>query len=130
MSASEMWARLARRIAEETGKEAPASLDDGAWKEPEWREASPGVWYQLLSIDAARDRVTMLVRLEPGVEYSSHVHADVEEVYMLEGEIGLDDRKLHPGDYSRAEGGTRDEHVWSEAGCTCLLVTSPHDVLE
>lgn len=128
MSASEMWARLSRRIAEESGKEAPSSLEDD-WTEPEWKEASPGVWYQLLSVDPEHHRVTLLVRLEPGVEYPPHVHADVEEVHMLEGELWIDDRKLHPGDYCRAEAGTGDDHVWSATGCTCVLVTSPHDIL-
>ena len=36
---------------------------------------------------------------------------------------------LCPGDYNRAERGSADKRVWSETGCTCLLVTSPSDVL-
>lgn len=128
MSSSDMWARLARRIADETGKEAPASPADD-WTEPEWKEASPGLSYKLLSVDQAHDRVTMLVRLDPGVEYPSHVHAGLEELHLLEGELWIDERKLYPGDYSRAEAGTGDEHVWSETGCTCVLVTSHRDAL-
>jgi hypothetical protein len=34
-----------------------------------------------------------------------------------------------PGDYNRAEKGTFDRRVWSETGCTCVLITSPGDVL-
>lgn len=41
----------------------------------------------------------------------------------------IDDRKLHPGDYNRGEPGTSDGRVWSETGCTCVLVTSFHDIL-
>jgi anti-sigma factor ChrR (cupin superfamily) len=124
-----LWERLARQIAEETDVMAPTALEDG-WKEPEWKEAGPGLWYQLLSKDSHTDRVTMLVRLDPGAEYPPHVHAGLEELHLLDGELWIDDRKLHPGDYNRAEAGACDTRVWSETGCTCVLITSHHDVLK
>jgi len=71
----------------------------------------------------------MLVRLAAGAEYPPHTHAGVEELYLLDGELWIDHRKLYPGDYNRAEPGTSDERVWSETGCTCVLVTSTKDAL-
>jgi anti-sigma factor ChrR (cupin superfamily) len=124
-----LWERLASRIAEETGEVSPAALEDD-WKEPEWKEAAPGLSCQLLSTDRDTHRVTMLVRLEPGVEYPPHVHAGLEELHLLDGELWIDDRKLHPGDYNRGEAGASDKRVWSETGCTCLLITSHRDVLK
>jgi hypothetical protein len=53
----------------------------------------------------------------------------VEELHLLDGELWIDERKLYPGDYNRAESGTGDQHVWSETGCTCVLITSTRDVL-
>jgi hypothetical protein len=47
----------------------------------------------------------------------------------FEGELWINERKLHPGDYNRAEPGTGDSRVWSETGCTCVLITSAKDVL-
>jgi anti-sigma factor ChrR (cupin superfamily) len=126
---SPLWERLAGRLAEETGEPAPTVLEDQR-KEPEWNEASPGLWYQLLSVDADTHRVTLLVRLEPGARYPPHVHAGVEELFLLDGELWIDHRKLGPGDYSRADAGTGDRSVWSETGCTCVLVTSHRDILE
>jgi len=41
----------------------------------------------------------------------------------------IGDRKLYPGDYHQAETGTVDLRVWSETGCTCVLITSLHDAL-
>src|SRR5437763_12101799 len=41
-----LQARLARRIAEETGKEPvlpPARPGEQAWSEPEWEEVAPGI---------------------------------------------------------------------------------------
>jgi anti-sigma factor ChrR (cupin superfamily) len=123
-----LWSRLASRIAAETGSEAalPASRSRVA---PEWEEVAPGISCKLLATDSQRDRVSMLVRLSPGAHYPPHVHAGVEELHLLHGELWIDDRKLHSGDYSRADAGTEDRRVWSETGCTCVLVTSSADML-
>jgi anti-sigma factor ChrR (cupin superfamily) len=120
--------RLAQRIAADTGRPAvppPAPQ----YREPDWEEVAPGIFCKLLANDAARDRVSMLVRLLPNVEYPPHTHAGLEELHLLEGELWIDDRKLHPGDYNRAEAPTGDKRVWSETGCTCVLITSTKDVL-
>jgi quercetin dioxygenase-like cupin family protein len=121
-------ARLARRIAEETGKE-PVLPPAGRWAEPAWEEVASGIECKLLATDAERHRVSMLVRLAPGASYPAHTHADVEELHLLDGELWIDERKLVPGDYNYGAPGASDEHVWSETGCTCLLVTSTKDVL-
>ena len=71
----------------------------------------------------------MLVRLAPGVEYPPHTHAGTEELHLLHGELWIDNRQLYPGDYNRAEQGSADQRVSSETGCTCVLITSPSDVL-
>ncbi len=63
------------------------------------------------------------------VEYPPHSHAHVEELHLLDGELWIDDRKLYPRDYNRAEPGTSDRRVWSETGCTCVLITSFRDPL-
>ena len=97
--------------------------------ESEWEEVAPGISCQLLATDIEKDRVSMLVRLAPGAAYPPHSHAGVEELYLLDGELVIDDKTLYPGDYNRAEPGTGDQHVWSETGCTCVLLTSTRDVL-
>ena len=94
------------------------------WPEPDWKEVAPGISCRLLSNDAEHDRVSMLVRLAPGTRYPPHRHAGLEELHLLHGELWINDRKLRPGDYNRAEAGSADEDVWSETGCTCALITS------
>lgn len=123
-----LWDQVARRVTDGTEKE-PLPRLRGEWTEPEWEEVAPGIRCKLLATDHDRTRVSMLVRLAPGVEYPPHTHAGVEELHLLEGELWIDDRKLYPGDYNRAEPGTGDKRVWSETGCTCVLMTSPADVL-
>ena len=125
--AHSLWERLSQRIGSDQAE--AASTATWRWSEPEWEEAAPGLTYKILANDEARDRVTMLVRLAPGVAYPPHTHAGIEELHLLEGELWIEDRKLVPGDYNRGEPGTSDQRVWSETGCMCVLITSPSDVL-
>jgi anti-sigma factor ChrR (cupin superfamily) len=123
-----LQARLALRIAEETGK--PRVLPPAPqWSEPDWEQVAPGIECKLLATDTERHRVSMLVRLAPGASYPAHTHAGVEELHLLEGELWIDARKLFPGDYNYGAPGAGDERVWSETGCTCVLITSTRDIL-
>ena len=97
-------------------------------REPEWEQVAPGIECKLLATDT-RQRVSMLVRLAPGASYPPHTHAGVEELHLLDGELWIDERKLLPGDYNHGAPGTGDKRVWSETGCTCVLVTSTRDIL-
>ncbi|HYR89669.1 MAG TPA: cupin domain-containing protein [Terriglobia bacterium] len=123
-----LWGRLAQRIAEETGEE-PILPPSQPPAKAEWEEAAPGISCKLLATDTEKNRVSMLVRLAPGTDYPSHCHAGVEELYLLHGELMIDEKKLYPGEYIRAEAGSVDHRVWSETGCTCLLLTSTKDII-
>jgi DNA-directed RNA polymerase specialized sigma24 family protein len=123
-----LWEALARRIAAETGEEPLVPAPE--WRAgPEWEEVAPGISCKLLATDREQDRVSMLVSLAPGVAYPPHTHAGIEELYLLHGELMIEDRKLCPGDYNRAEPGTGDQFVWSGTGCMCVLLTSTRDLL-
>jgi quercetin dioxygenase-like cupin family protein len=120
--------RLALRIAQETGK-PPVSPPASRWSEPAWEQVAAGIKCKLLATDSQRHFVSMLVRLAPGAVYPAHRHAGKEELYLLDGELWIDGRKLIPGDYNYGAPGAADDHVWSETGCTCLLITSTDDTL-
>jgi hypothetical protein len=120
--------RLALRIAEETGKQ-PVLPPGRQWSEPEWEQVAPGIECKLLATDTEMHRVSMLVRLAPDASYPAHTHAGVEELHLLDGELWIDGRKLVPGDYNYGAPGAGDERVWSETGCTCVLITSTKDTL-
>jgi DNA-directed RNA polymerase specialized sigma24 family protein len=123
-----LWEALARRIAAETGQQPLVPAPE--WRAgPEWEEVAPGISCKLLATDREQDRVSMLVSLAPGVAYPPHTHAGIEELYLLHGELMIEDRKLYPGDYNRAEPGTGDQFVWSGTGCMCVLLTSTRDLL-
>jgi anti-sigma factor ChrR (cupin superfamily) len=124
-----LWDKLLARIATVEDNEA-GKAPTKQWFEPAWEDVASGISCKLLSNDPQGDRVSMLVRLGPGVEYPPHRHAGIEELYLLQGELWIGNKKLYPGDYNRAEPGTIDTRVWSESGCTCLLITSPSDRLD
>lgn len=122
------WSRLQQRIGEKKSEE-PALPEVLAWREPEWEDVAPGISCKPLATDMQHDRVSMLVRLAPDTAYPPHRHTGVEKLFLLDGELWIQDRKLHPGDYNRNEPGTADKRVWSETGCICVLITSPGDVI-
>jgi anti-sigma factor ChrR (cupin superfamily) len=121
-----LWERIANRIAGETGKD-PIVPPFQRPPRPEWEEAAPGISVKLLATNTEKSRVSMLVRLAPGTDYPPHRHAGVEELHLLHGELMIDDKKLYPGDYIRAEVDSVDHRIWSETGCTCVLLTSTKD---
>jgi hypothetical protein len=120
--------RLARRIAADTGTK-PLLPPSWRWSEPEWEQVAPGIQCKLLATDTDKHRISMLVRLAPGASYPAHSHAGVEELHLLDGELWIDERKLVPGDYNYGAPGAGDDRVWSETGCTCVLITSTKDDL-
>jgi hypothetical protein len=118
--------RVARRIAGDPGK-LPPLLFTERWPGPGWEQAAPGIECKLLAADAERRRVSMLVRFAPDTSYAAHTHAWTEEVYLLEGDMRVDELKLLPGDYKCSDPGSRDALIHSTTGCTCLVVTSSED---
>ena len=121
-----LWSRLATRLPKAV--DTVSATDSDTHGLP-WEEVTPGIFCMILSTDSERDRVSMLVRLNPGIDYPAHEHADLEELHLLDGELWINDRKLVAGDYNRAEAGSADRRVWSETGCTCVLITSLRDRL-
>ena len=121
-------ARLANRIAEETGKH-PLLPPEQRWSARDWEKVAAGIECKVLATDTERHRVSMMVRLAPGASYLVHTHKGVGELHLLDGELWIDERKLLSGDYYRGALGTSGERVWSENGCTCVLSISTGDVL-
>ena len=126
---SSLWDRVAERIATETRDTGVSHERAELLPEPEWEEAAPGISVKVLARDTEKNQVSMLVRLAPGTDYPPHCHAGVEELHLLDGVLMVDDKTLYPGDYIHATAGSVDHRVWSETGCTCVLITSTNDMI-
>ncbi len=91
--------------------------------------AIEGISVRQLSLDAAADRVTMLVRMAPGAAYPAHRHAAPEECLVLEGDLRVGAESMRAGDFQRAEADSVHGVQSTEGGCLLLIVSSLHDEL-
>ncbi len=129
-------ARLLERVREEGPPPPPASgritLAPGLLlvlaERLTWQESGvPGVCYKPLFVDPQRRYASSLVTMVPGTTFPRHRHAQVEELFMLSGDIQVDGYQLQPGDYCRAEAGTLHEALHTETGCTFIALASLDD---
>jgi anti-sigma factor ChrR (cupin superfamily) len=63
---------------------------------------TPGVEVALLFLDRVQRTRSLLVKAAAGVTYPLHRHEGIEEIYMLEGELIINDRVYLAGDYIRS----------------------------
>jgi anti-sigma factor ChrR (cupin superfamily) len=94
-----------------------------------WEDFAPGIFQRRLFRDATRQYATTLIRMEPGARYPSHRHEDVEELFILSGDLRVAGVIMHSGDYCRAEPGSRHPDTHSVGGCTLLMMASEHNEL-
>ena len=99
---------------------------EGAWVET----PIPGLKMKVLAIDRVRDRVTMLIRGEPGTRYPAHRHSGPEECYVISGSLNVEGHLLRAGDFHHAEGDSDHAVLWTEEGVEVLLVAAASDYLD
>lgn len=141
-----LWQRVLERTREPAAPEM-ASNRTQIWKA--WSDASsapftyveqrdsgfeptnvPGIHARKLFVDPEHDRVTMLVRMEPGSAYPGHRHSGPEDCYVLQGDLVIEgERTLHGGDYVRAAPGSVHRVQSTRTGNLLLIVSSLGDEL-
>ena len=89
-----------------------------------WRASTfaPGV--EVKDLGDANGRAMQLVRFPPGTVFPVHQHEGPEFVYILEGELLQNGKRLGRGWASVSAAGTVDDDVRSDTGCVLLLVYS------
>ena len=80
--------------------------------------------YKPLYQDADRKYNTSLVRMEAGAHYPSHHHAAIEELFMLSGDLHVENQVMSAGDYCRADSGSIHGETFSDTGCLFLMMAS------
>lgn len=91
-----------------------------------WRPSEMTAGVQVKDIAVTNDTELQIVRLEPGAGFPRHRHDSPEFIYILEGELVQNGRRLRKGWASVSGAGTVDEDVHSDTGCTFLLVDRPY----
>jgi quercetin dioxygenase-like cupin family protein len=111
-----VWEAIKARLAEPA---APVTVRDAAGS---WETISPGVAVKVLHRDAAAKRRSILVRLDPGAEYTAHEHHADKECMMISGDFSFDDGlELRAGDYHMMPAG-RPHAVSRSRGGALLFV--------
>lgn len=93
------------------------------------RTGIEGIEAKTLFVDAARRRVSMMVRMAPGTSYPAHRHAAVEECFVVSGDIRVGERVLRAGDYQVAAEDSIHGVQSTEHGCVLFIVSSQDDEL-
>jgi quercetin dioxygenase-like cupin family protein len=116
-------ASLLARIAEPSNHTIAAA-------EGEWLATSvAGLRMKILALDRTRNRVTMLLKAEPGTRYPAHRHSGPEECYVVSGSVMIEGRRLRAGDFHHAEGDSDHDELWTDEGVEVLLVATASDYL-
>jgi anti-sigma factor ChrR (cupin superfamily) len=133
--AVDAWSRrLAPLLEQVSPKTPPVSawsaierrVGGGPWvvrrrSEGVWLDIAPGVQLKMLRVDPPTGERTALLRMEPGASCPEHDHPEVEECFLLEGEVNIDGHDYRPGDYVVAQAGTRHDTIVSVPGALLLL---------
>lgn len=92
-----------------------------------WQPIASGVFLKPLFEDKARKYDTSLVRMDAGAHIPTHHHAVIEELFLLSGDLHVEDQVMRAGDYCRADFGSIHGETFTDAGCLFLLMTSPEN---
>jgi anti-sigma factor ChrR (cupin superfamily) len=79
-----------------------------------------------LHVDPVKREVVLLLRAEPHMQYPLHFHANIEEIFMLQGDLIIGDRVYGSGDYIRSVSGS-GHAPYSRTGCMFFARTSLDD---
>ena len=90
-----------------------------------WEETGiPGIRRKTLFHDPERNYASSLVSMSVGSVLPRHLHADIEELYMLSGQVRLSGQTLRMGDYCRADPGSLHDEVVAESDCVFIAMAS------
>ncbi|MCV2367926.1 cupin domain-containing protein [Roseateles oligotrophus] len=80
-----------------------------------WEPLRQGV--DIKALHLVGERISMLVRFEPGARVPAHPHGLGEECLMLDGDLFLGDVLLRAGEFQFAPAGTGHDELYSDVGC-------------
>jgi anti-sigma factor ChrR (cupin superfamily) len=104
------------------GPGAVRSVDTAALP---WRASTFAAGVSVKDVAIADGLELQIVRFDPGARLPVHTHELPEFIFILEGELLQNGRRLGPGWASVSSAGSVDSDVRSESGCTFLLVDRP-----
>ena len=89
----------------------------------------PGIRMRVLSMNRQAGYATLLLDVDPGVRFPAHHHGGAEECYVISGTVYTCGRRMGPGDFLHADGGTDHGELWTDEGAQVILVVPPEDYM-
>ncbi len=89
----------------------------------------PGIRMRVLSLNRDSGYATLLLDVDPGTRFPAHHHSGAEECYVISGSVYSWGRRMGPGDFLHADGGTDHSELWTDEGAQVLLVIPPEDYM-
>jgi len=86
-----------------------------------------GIKFKELAVNKEKGYIMLLMKIAAGAQYPSHHHNGAEECYILEGDLVAEGKTLGPGDFHHAEADSDHEPLYSNNGCTAILVLDAKD---
>jgi anti-sigma factor ChrR (cupin superfamily) len=121
--------RILAAIAADTGAVA-AGFSFRLAREDDWlAHPVPGIRMKVLAMNRPQGYATLLLDVAPGTRFPAHHHGGDEECYVLSGSVFTLGRRLGPGDFIHADGGTDHGELWTDEGAQVLLVVQPEDYM-
>lgn len=99
---ADLFDRIKAKIAASAKPQASSDGRTVRADEGRWEPLVPGIERKVLSFDRERQRVTLLIRAQPGAEFPAHDHDEDEESYVLSGDLSFGDLVLNAGDFHLA----------------------------
>ncbi|MEI9815329.1 MAG: cupin domain-containing protein [Acidobacteriota bacterium] len=93
-------------------------------EELNWRRLTRGIDVKTLHTDTDRRYRTVLLRFAPGAKLFKHRPPEVEEVFVVSGDVWIHGQRMSAGDYCRADADSIHEESYSENGCLVLISAS------
>lgn len=122
-----LFEQIGEPLAQESTPPEPSDLWAMQAKDLSWRShVVPGVEVAVMHRDKQTRTVVGLLRVEPGVRYPLHRHAGVEEIYMLRGDLQVNQTTYGPGDYLRSAPGSSHDPI-TRSGCEFFFRASLED---
>ena len=126
--ARSLKARVMTRIAQYESLKPLADLRtyDGEWT----AVGIPGVEIRNLFRDRSTGRTTMLVRMQPGVRFPSHLHHDDEQCLVIEGDIRWGELVYEKGDFVVMGKSTTHPEIHTETGNVLLIIAGRNEFVQ
>ena len=86
-----------------------------------WEQRNEKVWKKVLSVDPDSGRSMYLLRCLPGASIKPHMHERSEQIFIIEGELWVDDKLYSAGDSQFALAGTEHAEIKMPGGCLVLV---------